>query len=118
MSGVALIPVSARWVFPTAVVATLAGAWWLRHINSRAVRVWRPGGGRFLRTGRLVTRVVGSGERVFVLLHGLVSSGETFGAAYDRLADQGTLVIPDRIQPEHGSRTGRFRSEASSSRAR
>ncbi len=78
-------------------LAGLAGAWWLRHINSRAVRVWRPGGGRFVRTGRLVTRVFGSGERVFVLLHGLVSSGETFGAAYDRLADQGTLVIPDLL---------------------
>lgn len=80
-----------------AVVATLVGAWWLRHITSRAVRVWRPGGGRFVRAGRLVVRVVGSGERVLVLLHGLVSSGETFGAAYDRLADQGTLVIPDLL---------------------
>ena len=50
-----------------------------------------------MRAGRLVARVAGSGERVFVLLHGLVSSGETFGAAYDRLADQGTLVIPDLL---------------------
>ncbi|CAN5309522.1 hypothetical protein BH20VER2_BH20VER2_07230 [soil metagenome] len=80
-----------------AALATLVGAWWLRHITSRAVRVWRPGGGRFVRAGRLVVRVVGSGERVFVLLHGLVSSGETFGAPYDRLADQGTLVIPDLL---------------------
>ncbi len=80
-----------------AALTALAGAWWLRHITSRAVRVWRPGSGRFLRTGRLVVRVVGSGERVFVLLHGLVSSGETFGAAYDRLAEQGALVIPDLL---------------------
>ncbi|MEO7319858.1 MAG: alpha/beta fold hydrolase [Chthoniobacteraceae bacterium] len=80
-----------------AALAALVGAWWLRHITSRAVRVWRPGGGRFVRTGRLVARVIGSGERVFVLLHGLVSSGETFGAAYDCLADQGTLVIPDLL---------------------
>jgi pimeloyl-ACP methyl ester carboxylesterase len=80
-----------------AVVATLVGAWWLRHITARVVRVWRPGGGRFVRTGRLVARVVGSGKRVFLLLHGLVSSGETFGAAYDRLAEDGTLVIPDLL---------------------
>ena len=43
-----------------AALTTLAGAWWLRHITSHAVRVWRPGGGRFLHTGRLVARVVGS----------------------------------------------------------
>ncbi len=78
-------------------IGALAGAWWLRHLTARAVRVWRPGRGRFLRTGRLVTRVAGSGEPVFLLLHGLVASGETFGSAYDSLAEAGTLVVPDLL---------------------
>lgn len=78
-------------------IGALAGAWWFRHLTARAVRAWRPGRGRFLRTGRLVTRVAGSGEPVLVLLHGLVASGETFGSAYDSLADVGTLLVPDLL---------------------
>lgn len=79
--------------------AALAGAasWWIRHKTARAVRVWKPGRGEFVRAARLVTRVAGSGEPVFVLLHGLVASGETFGVAYDRLAERGTLVVPDLL---------------------
>ncbi len=78
-------------------IGALAGAWWVRHLSARAVRTWRPGRGRFVRAGRLVTRVAGSGEPVFLLLHGLVASGETFGSAYDSLADAGTLVVPDLL---------------------
>lgn len=65
------------------LAAALPGAWWLRHIMARAVRVWRPGHGKFVRGGKLSARVAGSGDRTFLLLHGLVSSGETFGSAYD-----------------------------------
>lgn len=72
-------------------------SWWLRHMTARAVRAWKPGRGEFVRAGRLITRVAGSGEPVFVLLHGLVASGETFGAVYDRLAECGTLVVPDLL---------------------
>lgn len=62
-----------------------------------AVRVWRPGRGEFVRHGKLTARVAGRGDPVFLLLHGLVASGETFGAAYDRLAEIGTLVVPDLL---------------------
>ncbi|MEP6823047.1 MAG: alpha/beta fold hydrolase [Chthoniobacterales bacterium] len=89
-------PFRAGCIFAGAIGA-LAGAWWLRHLTARAVRAWRPGRGKFVPTGRLVTRVAGSGEPVFVLLHGLVASGETFGSAYDSLADAGTLVVPDLL---------------------
>ncbi|MGH8164503.1 MAG: alpha/beta fold hydrolase, partial [Rhodanobacteraceae bacterium] len=37
------------------------------------------------------------GDRVFLLLHGLVSSGDTFGSDYDRLAAHGRLVVPDLL---------------------
>lgn len=78
-------------------IAALAGAWWLRHVSARAVRAWQPGRGEFVRAGKLFARVAGAGEPVFVLLHGLVASGETFGSAYDRLAEIGTLVVPDLL---------------------
>jgi pimeloyl-ACP methyl ester carboxylesterase len=32
-----------------------------------------------------------------VLLHGLPASGDTFGAAYDRLATSAQLVVPDLL---------------------
>ncbi|MEP6822515.1 MAG: alpha/beta fold hydrolase [Chthoniobacterales bacterium] len=79
------------------LIAALVGVWWLRHFTARAVRAWQPGRGRFVRTGRLVTRVAGSREPVFLLLHGLVASGETFGSAYDVLAEAGTLLVPDLL---------------------
>ncbi|MDQ2949274.1 MAG: alpha/beta hydrolase, partial [Acidobacteriota bacterium] len=80
-----------------ALIVALPGAWWLRHTLARAVRVWRPGYGRFVRAGRLTVRIAGSGDRAFVLLHGLVSSGDTFGSAYDCLADHGRLIVPDLL---------------------
>ena len=79
------------------VAASFAAAWWLRHVTARAVREWAPGRGEFVQAGRLVVRRAGAGEPVFVLLHGLVASGETFGAAFDRLAENGTLVVPDLL---------------------
>ena len=82
----------------TATLAVaLPVAWWLRHILARAVRVWRPGRGRFVRAGKLSVRVAGAGERVFLFLHGLVSSGDTFGSDYDRLTEHGRLVVPDLL---------------------
>jgi pimeloyl-ACP methyl ester carboxylesterase len=41
--------------------------------------------------------VSGSGERAFVLLHGLVTSSDTFGSSYDRLASYARLVVPDLL---------------------
>lgn len=81
----------------TALAMAVPVAWWLRHTLARSVRVWRPGVGRFVRAGKLSVRVAGSGDRVFLLLHGLISSGDTFGSDYDRLAEHGRLIVPDLL---------------------
>jgi pimeloyl-ACP methyl ester carboxylesterase len=81
-------------------VAVLAGAaslWSLRHRRSQAVRVWEPSGLTGQHYGRLYARRGGEGEHATVLLHGLVSTGDVFGAAFDALATQGPLVVPDLL---------------------
>jgi pimeloyl-ACP methyl ester carboxylesterase len=77
--------------------AVPAALWTARHVSARSVRRWSPGGGKFVRAGKLVTRTAGSCEPVYLLLHGLVASGETFGAAFDVLAESGALVVPDLL---------------------
>lgn len=42
-------------------------------------------------------RTAGSGERAFVLLHGLAASGDTFGDAFDRVTRCGRLIVPDLL---------------------
>ncbi len=75
-----------------------AGSWWaLRHQRSQAVARWAPGGGRQRRAGPLHVRVLGSGEPVLLLLHGLAGAGNSFGVAYDDLARGATVVIPDLL---------------------
>ncbi|MDT0276085.1 alpha/beta fold hydrolase [Blastococcus goldschmidtiae] len=75
-----------------------AGSWWaLRHQRSQAVARWAPGGGRQRRAGPLHVRVLGSGEPVVLLLHGLAGAGNGFGAAYDNLAEAATVVVPDLL---------------------
>ena len=46
-------------------------------------------------TGALAYRVEGSGRPATVLLHGLLASGRYWGAAYDTLARESTLLVPD-----------------------
>lgn len=75
----------------------LCAAWLGRFFSARAVRVWRPGCGVRFGAGNLSVRTAGEGEQAFVLLHGLVASGDTFGAAYDRLARHGRLIVPDLL---------------------
>ena len=79
--------------------ASAGAAWWtVRHFTAPAVRAWKPGCGEFRQSGRLVTRVAGfSQDRATVLLHGFVSSGETFGGAFDVLAHDSRLVVPDLL---------------------
>ena len=62
-------------------VPTVAATWTVRHRRSEIVRRWAPSRhpGRDLRS--LHARVFGSGRPVYVLLHGLVASGDVFGAA-------------------------------------
>ena len=80
-----------------ALAALVSAGWFARHVTAPAVQAWQPGRGEFLRAGDLVVRTSGSGKWVFVLLHGLVASGDTFGRAFDRLADDGRLIVPDLL---------------------
>lgn len=48
-------------------------------------------------TSTLATRVMGEQGSPIVLLHGLVASGIYWGAAYDSLARQHCLVVPDLL---------------------
>lgn len=57
---------------------------------------WSPPRGE-LRDVRLRVRVLGEGARTFVLLHGLAGSNRYFGAAFDSLAMDGRLVVPDLL---------------------
>ncbi len=61
----------------------------------RSAHRWRPGGGRE-HDGALFARVRGSGPPI-VLLHGLTGSNRYWGAAYDRLATDHTLIVPDLL---------------------
>lgn len=79
------------------LVAASGAAWVVRHATARSVRRWRAGAGEHQRAGPLTVRNAGSGRTVVVLLHGLPASGDTFGAAYDRLATGAQLVVPDLL---------------------
>ncbi len=61
------------------------------------VRRWRPSALASGVAGPLWVRTAGSGDRVIVLLHGLVATGDVFGADFDVLARSNTLVVPDLL---------------------
>lgn len=82
---------------PGSLALILCTVWAIRHLGAGAVRSWRPTTGRRLRAGPLFVRLLGSGDPVIVLLHGLAGSGEYFGDAFDELGQTGTLVIPDLL---------------------
>jgi pimeloyl-ACP methyl ester carboxylesterase len=88
-----------RLAWPLSVAACLAlpGWWWLRHQRSAAVQVWAPGSGDVLRSGPLRVRAFGAGETVILLLHGIIASGDSFGAAYDDLGRSARVVVPDLL---------------------
>lgn len=88
-----------RGVLRHAAAGLAAGAgWWAwRHLHSPTVATWAPGRGENRRAGPLRVRVLGSGEPVVVLLHGMLAAGDSFGAAYDALAEGATLVVPDLL---------------------
>jgi pimeloyl-ACP methyl ester carboxylesterase len=87
--------VTAAWL---AAAAIAAAAGWL---VARVVRVRRrlnwappsvPG-----RTLGLHVRDLGTGEPPIVLLHGLAASGRYFGAAFEALASDHRMVVPDLL---------------------
>jgi len=78
-------------------VAASAGLWVAKHRQSAAVRTWRPSTIPSRRAGTLHVRTSGSGHTVTVLLHGLAATGDIFGATFDQLAANTTLVVPDLL---------------------
>lgn len=113
LSGVAsvggrLIGVLRRWTVPVAVAAVVLVAATLRRnlVALRARTPWDPPASATL-SHPLSARVLGSGPPV-VLVHGLGASGRYWGAAYDRLAEDHLLVVPDLLgfgsspRPDHG----------------
>ncbi len=81
----------------TAVTLALSGWWCVRHQRSSAVQIWAPGAGDDVRAGPLRVRVFGTGETVILLLHGLIASGDSFGAPYDDLGRSTRVVVPDLL---------------------
>ncbi len=79
------------------VSALLTGAWGLAHLRSPTVRRWRAGAGGSVQAGPLQVRTFGSGGPVVLLLHGMISSGSSFGAAFDRLGESAWVVVPDLL---------------------
>jgi pimeloyl-ACP methyl ester carboxylesterase len=86
-----------RLTLSTAAVLAVAGWWKYRHDESVAVDKWRPPPTPNRRIGDLSVRTAGDGDPIVVLLHGLVASGDVFGAAFEALADTHTLVVPDLL---------------------
>ncbi|MDW3221034.1 MAG: alpha/beta hydrolase [Acidimicrobiales bacterium] len=72
-------------------------AWTARHLSSPAVRTWEPPTLAGRRWGRLWARSGGDGATAIMLLHGLVSTGDIFGAGFDRLAERHRVVVPDLL---------------------
>lgn len=82
----------------TAAVSTAPVALWaLLHAQSAAVTEWTASTLPARRIGPLYVRAGGDGTRPVVLLHGLISTGDVFGATYDRLATTGPIVVPDLL---------------------
>lgn len=80
-----------------AAVGVGAGWWATRHLRSLAVRGWQPSRIPGESVGSLHVRHGGHADPVVVLLHGLIATGDVFGAAFDSIADSSTLVVPDLL---------------------
>lgn len=80
-----------------AVTGSLVLAWQLARRRSVAASMWQPGAGRILRAGPLGVRLLGEGEHVILLIPGLAATQSFWGAAYDRLAVNATVVVADPL---------------------
>lgn len=82
------------------ITTTLGGAalaWAGVHRRSTAVQRWRPSQLPVFRRGELSGRCGGSGDSVVLLLHGLISTGDIFGSAFDQLTNDNLIVAPDLL---------------------
>lgn len=76
---------------------TLGGAAIGLHVRGRRRRPpWEPARGNERRAGPLAVRTAGDGPPI-VLLHGLIGSGRFWGRAYDALAADHRLIVPDLL---------------------
>lgn len=87
---------SARTLLLSLTVA-VTGGWVVKHWRSKAVQMWTASTLPARRAGPLHVRTDGTSDTVTVLLHGLVATGDIFGATFDRLAERTTLVVPDLL---------------------
>lgn len=85
-----------RSAWSVALVTLAAGAY-MQQRQSPARRNWSPPVGRNVKTSSLAARINGDDGPPIVLLHGLVASGIYWGGAYDALAQQHRLVVPDLL---------------------
>ena len=91
------MPIHTNILAATAITTAAPVLWSLRHRSSAAVKNWSPSSLSGDSDGPLYARYGGDGETAIVLLHGLVSSGDVFGASYDRLAATHRLAVPDLL---------------------
>lgn len=89
----ALRPIAAA----TIGVAGLLALWTVAHRRAMSASAWGPPGIPSRTEGRLSARAAGGTGDAIVLLHGLISTGDVFGARYDGLASSHRLVIPDLL---------------------
>lgn len=83
----------------TVSLLAAVGAWSVSHARSAAVRRWRPPTLERRRHGGLAYRVGGAPDAPagVVLLHGLVATGDVFGATPEHLARGHRVVVPDLL---------------------
>ncbi len=86
---------SRAWVAP--LLASAMGSWSITHGLAMAKSGWTAPCGEQRRFGSLSARSLGSDRNAVVLLHGLISTGDVFGAAYEQLASTHRLVVPDLL---------------------
>ncbi len=80
-----------------ALLATGATAWTIQHRRSEAVSNWSQSRLSPATRSPIYSRAEGDGDQAVILLHGLVSTGEVFGAGFDELAIENMLVVPDLL---------------------
>jgi pimeloyl-ACP methyl ester carboxylesterase len=85
------------WAAPLGAAGLGASVWAAAHARSDAVRHWSPPTVDGSDLGTLYARSSGAGGSSTVLLHGLVATGDIFGACFDKIANRGRLVVPDLL---------------------
>ncbi|MAT06686.1 MAG: hypothetical protein CL424_16745 [Acidimicrobiaceae bacterium] len=95
-SCLASSPVRSRaWV--ATLLASPPGLWSITHGLAMTGSGWAAPRGARRQFGSLWARSLGPDRDAVVLLHGLISTGDVFGAAYERLASRRRLVVPDLL---------------------